>query len=121
MQAVNHLAQVVVNAQSEVREAYGAYHTAYTLATHYRDEIVPLRKKISDENMLRYNGMLISVFELLADSRSQMASVNGYIEALRDYWLAETDLQGVTTAGGMSGVALMGGAMMGGGDAGGGH
>jgi len=32
------------------------------------------------------------VFELLADARSQITSVNGYIEALRDFWLAQADL-----------------------------
>ncbi len=35
------------------------------------------RKRISEENLLRYNGMLIGVFELLADSRDQVASVTG--------------------------------------------
>ncbi len=92
MQAVNRAADIAVKARSEVREAYGAYRTAFDLSRHYRDEIVPLRKKISEENMLRYNGMLISVFELLADARQQIASVNSYIETLRDYWLAETSL-----------------------------
>ena len=73
MQAVNRTAEVAVNARSEVRESYSAYRTAYDLARHYRDEVVPLRKRISEENLLRYNGMLISVFELLADSREQVA------------------------------------------------
>ncbi|MGA0025382.1 MAG: RND transporter, partial [Burkholderiales bacterium] len=71
---------------------WAAYRTAYDLAKHYRDEIVPLRKRISEENLLRYNGMLISVFELLADARQQVAGVNAYFEALRDYWLSETGL-----------------------------
>lgn len=93
MQSVNRVAETVVNARSEVRESYAGYLTAYELAKHYRDEIVPLRKTISDENQLRYNGMLISVFELLADSREQVSSVNAYIDALRSYWIAETDLQ----------------------------
>ncbi len=92
MQAVNHAAETAVNARSEVREAYHAYRTAFDIAKHYRDEIVPVSKRISDENLLRYNGMLIGVFELLADARSQVASVNGSIEALRDYWLAQSDL-----------------------------
>ena len=71
----------------EVREAYSAYRDRVsTLARHYRDEIVPLRKRISEEKLLRYNGMLISVFELLADAREQVASVNAAIEALRDFW-----------------------------------
>jgi outer membrane protein TolC len=80
-----------------VRETYSAYRTAFDVARHYRDEVVPLRKRISDENLLRFNGMLIGPFELLADSREQVASVRGYVEALRDYWLAETNLQTAIT------------------------
>jgi outer membrane protein TolC len=98
MQAVNRAADSAVRARSEVREAYAAYRTAYDLAKHYRDEIVPLRKRISDENVLRYNGMLISVFELLADARQQIAGVNSYIEALRDFWVAESTLDLALTA-----------------------
>ena len=76
-----------------MREAYAGYRTAYDLAKHYRDEIVPLRKRIAEENLLRYNGMLIGVFELLADGREQTASVIAAIAATRDYWLADAALQ----------------------------
>jgi outer membrane protein TolC len=93
MQAVNRTVETAIGARSEVRETYSSYRTAFDLAKHYRDEIVPLRKRISEEVLLRYNGMLMSVFELLADSREQVAAVNGYIESLRDFWLAESDLQ----------------------------
>jgi len=93
MQAVNRVAESAINARSEVRETYKGYRTSYDVARHYRDEIVPIRKRIAEENQLRYNGMLIGVFDLLADARSQIASVNGYIEALRDFWLAQSDLQ----------------------------
>ena len=64
----------------------------YDIARHHRDEIVPLRSSIAEENLLRYNGMLIGVFELLADARAQIASVNSYIDALRDFWIAQADL-----------------------------
>jgi outer membrane protein TolC len=97
MQSFNRSAEVAINARSEVRESYSAYRTAYDLAKHYRDEVLPLRKRISDENLLRYNGMLISVFELLADSRDQVMSVTSYVEALRDHWIAETNLQSAMT------------------------
>lgn len=92
-QALARTAEIAVSARSEVRETYAAYRNAYDLAKHYRDEIVPLRKRIADENVLRYNGMQIGVFELLADAREQVGSVNAAIEATRDYWLAETALQ----------------------------
>jgi outer membrane protein TolC len=97
MQSVQRIAETAINARSEVRETYSAYRTTYDTAKHYRDEIVPLRKKISEESLLRYNGMLISVFELLADAREQVTAVNGYIESLRDYWLADSDLQAALT------------------------
>ena len=93
MQAVNRTAATAVNARSEVREAYRGYLSAYELARFYRTEIVPLRKRIADENLLRYNGMLIGVFDLLADAREQIAAVNASIEAQRDFWIADTDLQ----------------------------
>jgi outer membrane protein TolC len=93
MQALERVAHTAVNARSEVRVSYATYRDAYQVARHYRDEIVPLRKQLSEENVLRYNGMLISVFELLTDAREQVLAVHGYIEALREYWLAQTDLQ----------------------------
>jgi outer membrane protein TolC len=93
MQAVNRAAETAVNARSEVRESYRGYRSGYDIARHYRDEIVPISKRIADENLLRYNGMLIGVFDLLADARSQIASVNSYIESLRDFWIAQSDLQ----------------------------
>ncbi|RJG27912.1 TolC family protein [Massilia cavernae] len=107
MQSVHRTADAAIRARSEVREAYSAYRTSHDLAKHYRDEVVPLRKKISDEMLLRYNGMLIGVFELLADARTQVNSVNSAIEAQRDFWIAETELQAaVNGAGGGASKAM---------------
>jgi outer membrane protein TolC len=92
MQTLHRAAETAINARSEVREAYTGYRSAYDIARHHRDEIVPLNQRIAEENVLRYNGMLIGVFELLADARTQIASVNASIEALRDFWIAQADL-----------------------------
>ncbi|MFC4933000.1 TolC family protein [Massilia sp. GCM10023247] len=110
MQSVDRTAHTAINARSQVREAYSAYRTAHDLALHYRDRVVPLRKKISEETLLRYNGMLMSVFELLADARAQVTSVNAAIEAQRDFWVAETDLQAAINGSGGAGVTLSPGA-----------
>jgi len=93
MQSVHLLAQAAVNARSEARESYADYRASYDLARHYRDQVLPLRKQISDQTLLRYNGMLMSVFELLADAREQAAAVSGYIVALKDYWSAQANLE----------------------------
>lgn len=92
MRTLHRAAETAVNARSQVREAYKGYRASYDIARHFRDEVVPLRKQIADENLLRYNGMLIGVFELLADARSQILGVNSAIEALRDFWIARADL-----------------------------
>ena len=93
MRAAHRAAETAINARSEVREAYLGYRTAYDVAKRYRDEIVPLRRAISEEMLLRYNGMLVSVFELLADTRDQIAGITAAINAQRDFWLADMDLE----------------------------
>jgi len=89
---------VAVLARSEAREAYFGWRTAYDLARHYREEVVPLRRFIGDEMLLRYNGMLSSVWDLLGEIRQQSLSVNQALEAQRDFWLADADLQLTLTA-----------------------
>jgi outer membrane protein TolC len=98
-QAVARTRATALEVRSQVREAYAAYRTAFDVARHYRDEVVPLRKRISEENVLRYNAMLIGVFELLADARDQVASVTAAIAATRDFWVADSELQAALTAG----------------------
>jgi outer membrane protein TolC len=93
MQAVDRAAAVAVDARSQVRQSYAAYRSAYDIARHYRDEVLPLRKRIADESLLRYNAMQIDVFELLADARERVAAVAAAVGSLRDYWRAETELQ----------------------------
>jgi len=93
--AVERLRQTLVDAHSQTAEAYGAYRTAHDLARHFRDEIVPLRQTILDESLLRYNGMLIGVFELLASAREQVGAVIQAIDAQRAYWVAEATLQNI--------------------------
>jgi outer membrane protein TolC len=93
MQALGTVAETAVNARSEARAGYLGYRASYDVARHYRDQVIPLRQKIAGETLLRYNGMLASPFELLADAREQAAAVHATIDALKDFWLAEADLE----------------------------
>ena len=106
MAALHRAALVGAQATSHVREAYGAYRASFDIARHYRDEVVPLRKAIADEMLLKYNGMLIGVFELLADSRSQIAAVMQAIDAQRDFWLAEASLKATLVGRPLAGTAM---------------
>ena len=95
--AANRYESTVRSATSQLRESYSAYRTAYDVARHYRDEVVPLRKTMAEENVLRYNGMLIGVFELLADTRDQISSVQAAINAYQQFWLADAALSASMT------------------------
>jgi outer membrane protein TolC len=103
MQAINRLVEKAVNVRSEARDAYRGYRSAYDIAGHYQREILPLRKIISDETLLRYNAMQIDVFDLLAEARQRIVANTAAIDAKRSFWLATTDLKAVVAGGGTSG------------------
>ncbi len=106
MQAVNRLAAVAVNVRSEARDAYQTYRAAYDIARHYRREVLPLRKIVSDETLLRYNAMQIDVFALLAETRQRIAANQAAIRADEDFWLADADLRAAIIGGGSGGATL---------------
>jgi len=93
MQSLQRVAETGINARSQARERYLGYRAAWDLARHYRDEVLPLRKRISHEVLLRYNGMLASSFDLLSDAREQAGAVNATIDALKEFWSAHVDLE----------------------------
>jgi outer membrane protein TolC len=99
MQAVNRLAALAVNARSQARDAYRGYRASYDIARHYRNEILPLRKIISDEMLLRYNAMQVDVFALLTEARQRIAANIAAIDAQRSFWLASTTLSAAVIGG----------------------
>jgi outer membrane protein TolC len=94
MAALQRVADSAAGARSEARDAWLGYRNAYDLARQYRDTVIPLRKRIGREVLLRYNGMLASPQELLADAREQAGAVSAYIDALKSFWLAQATLEG---------------------------
>jgi outer membrane protein TolC len=108
MQAVNRLAEKAVNVRSEARDAYRVYRSTYDIAAHYRREVLPLRKIISDEMLLRYNAMQIDVFALLVEARQRINATVAAIEAQRAFWLAKTELWTAVVGGGAGGSAAEG-------------
>jgi outer membrane protein TolC len=90
--AVDRFAQAAIDARSQIRLAYATYRSTFDIARQQRDEVLPTRKLIAAQNLLRYNASLISVFDLLADARSQIASVDDYIGSVRDFWMAKSQL-----------------------------
>jgi outer membrane protein TolC len=91
--ALARTAAVAVAAASQLREADDNRRDSHALALQYRDRLVPLQATIVGQNLLRYNGMLASAFDLLADAREQARTVQQAIAAQRDFWLADAAFQ----------------------------
>lgn len=95
-----------ISAASQAREAVHAYRRAYDIAVAYRERVLPLRDYLTREEMLRYNGMLISVFDLLDDAAQGLGTHIAYVDALRDFWLADNRMKHVLVAGGSPSLVL---------------
>jgi outer membrane protein TolC len=91
-QAFNHAFATGISARSALRQSYYQYSAMHEIAQHYKNAMLPIQQQIAEENQLRYNGMFISVFELIADARNQINAVTGYVNANRDFWLAKSQL-----------------------------
>jgi len=91
-QAEEQFAQAALDARAQVHLALSRYRTAYALASRQHDDILLVAKRMTAQDLLRYNASQISVFDLLADARAQIDSVDAGIETLRDFWIAKAHL-----------------------------
>ncbi|WP_407169776.1 TolC family protein [Bradyrhizobium sp. ORS 111] len=98
-QAVNRLTEKAVNVRSEARDAYRVYRSTYDIAAHYQREVLPLRQIITEEMQLRFSSMQVDVFALLTEARQRLASLRAAIDARRDFWLAQSELQTAVNGG----------------------
>ncbi len=84
---------VAIAAASQAREALQTYRSYWDIARHYTEVLIPLRREVSAERLLHYNGMLLSVFDLLDDVRTAAELEASAIRAVRDFWIADIRLQ----------------------------
>ena len=87
------LQQAAIRARGDARAGWLRYRTAWDLAHQQQAEVLPLARLMQDEAVLRYNGMFISTWDLLAEARRTAQAVIAATEAQRDFWLADADLR----------------------------
>ena len=92
-QAQAQAESVAISAASSARLALATYRQSWEISLHYQDTVLPIRNRISQEQLLMYNGMLISVFDLLRDVRAAAQVEMAHVNATRDFWLADNNLQ----------------------------
>jgi len=94
--ALAQASALAVAAGSQLREADADRDASLALARDFRDRLVPLQASIVEQDLRRYNAMLASPFDLLADAREQARSVQRAIAAQRDFWRADAAFQAAT-------------------------
>jgi cobalt-zinc-cadmium efflux system outer membrane protein len=104
-QAERRLESEAVAIRAEVRETRDRLIAKRDLASYYRDELLPERKKILELTLTHYNAMLKSPFDLLLAKQNEISAERGYIEAVRDYWIARADLERAV-GGRLGGISL---------------
>jgi cobalt-zinc-cadmium efflux system outer membrane protein len=77
----------------EVRKARTSLVVAHQAAVAYRDTLLPLQENILNESLKHYNFMLLGVYQLLQVKRDELRTRGAYIDALKDYWTALTQLE----------------------------
>ena len=110
-----------VGAASSARQALLTYRSSWDIANHLGTQMLPLRQRVSAELLLRYNGMLISVFDLLSDLLAATTLEASHVNAVRDFWLADANLQSTLAGAGDGMLDCSGSAMMPAADDDGGH
>jgi len=92
-QARARQADLAVGIRSEVRSLRGRLAGARAVADHYRKTLLPLRERLLRESQLRYNSMLLGVFQLLLARREQGDAYRDYLDSVRDYWTTRYELE----------------------------
>jgi cobalt-zinc-cadmium efflux system outer membrane protein len=77
---------------NDVQLAHAQVQASRTIFDHYRNALVPLRETVVDLTQQQVSYMLEGQFQLLQVKQEEFDAYQGYLEALRDYWIARTYL-----------------------------
>ncbi len=90
--AMSELFAVMLELGATARATRIAALAAYQEARSLHDVVLPLRQQIVDETLLHYNAMDADPFQLIAARRELVEGGHAYLEALRRYWNAMTEV-----------------------------
>jgi cobalt-zinc-cadmium efflux system outer membrane protein len=94
-QAENRLRSLAIDVRSDVRSSRARVTTARAVVAQYGKVLVPLRENVVRFSQQQYDAMLLGVYQLLQAKQTEVDTYREYIEALRDYWIARSELEHV--------------------------
>lgn len=91
--AENELRGLSIDVRADVRSSRARVVTARGVVEHYGQVIVPLRENVVRFSQEQYDAMLLGVYQLIQAKQHEFEAYREYIESLRDYWIARSDLE----------------------------
>jgi cobalt-zinc-cadmium efflux system outer membrane protein len=92
-QGESELQALAIDVRSDVRSTRARVLTARAVVEDYGNVIVPNRESIVKLSQQSYDAMLLGVYQLILAKQNEFQAYREYIEALRDYWIATSDLE----------------------------
>ena len=91
-QSQDRIGALEIRIHSEVEQGYALLQAQRAMATTYRDRLIPLRTQVVEQSQLEQNYMLIGIFQVLQAKQQEYDAYRRYLEATRDYWMAQAEL-----------------------------
>jgi len=91
-QAEAELDSLVLDRANDIKLAQAQVLAAKARATGYRTQLIPQREEVVARMQQEVNFMFIGIFELLVAKQQEYDAYAGYLESVRDYWIARVEL-----------------------------
>ena len=92
-QAQHRLQDLAIHVRSEIRIHRAELVAARRKVEYYERTVLPRAESITELTLQQYNAMLVGTYQLLETRTDQIEARQEYVEALRDYWVARSELE----------------------------
>lgn len=92
-QAQRNFEDLAIEVRSEVRELCDRLDARRRTVTFYESDLLPFRRRLVNAQLLQYNAMALSPYELFRTRVEELQSERNYLTALKEYWQARAELE----------------------------
>jgi outer membrane protein TolC len=92
-QAEHRQQDLAIMVRSEIRVHRAELVAARRKVEYYQQKVLPRAESITELTLQQYNAMQLGTYQLLETRSDQLDAHQEYVEALRDYWIARSELE----------------------------
>ena len=92
-QAQRNFEDLAIEVRSEVRELCDRLDARRRAVAFYESDLLPFRRRLVNAQLLQYNAMVLSPYELFRTRVEELQAERNYLTALKEYWQARAGLE----------------------------